>query len=69
MGSDWWTPAEDQRPSPSRRVARWSDHGASLFWEYEVRAGNAAGSVRIGELVIHGTQDGDLLMAIREEVR
>lgn len=62
-----WHPDEDRRPSTSRRTVRWNDHGCDLAWVYEVRVGHQAGSMRLGELVVHGTKDGELLCSLVQE--
>ena len=67
MGSDWWSMDDDRRPSTSRRTARWGDHGANIYWVYEVRVGHQAGSMRLGEFVVHGTKEGELLCSINQE--
>lgn len=62
-----WTPEEDRRPSLSRRTVRLNQPGQDLSWVYEVRVGHQAGSVRIGELTVRGTKDGELLCSLVQE--
>jgi hypothetical protein len=62
----WWSFTEDRQWSRGSLRKNWDDT-QQLSWFMEVRTEDVgAGSVRMGEMVIRGSMQGELTMSIAE---
>lgn len=61
-----WSPREDTQRIPSRCLSTWTPDD-KFDWRLEVREFLGGGDRRLGEVVLRGSFDGTLTLAILDE--